>query len=355
LFDFYQTQRYGDAALYLQGIYGYDPDDFKALNQLAYCYYMAGDYVQSEKFYYKAYQQQPQNLPILFSLASINGKRGNTEKAKLFYTEIIKIDSNNFNVYKQLANLFQLPTDSLKMIYLNKANKINSAEGDVAIDLANAYSKLKNNEKAYSILNTAILADTDNLILQKAKLPIANQLHKYSEVIYIGEKLLQNGTDAAVLKDVASAYYYSKKYQKTIALFNQLEKMAMQNESTLYYTAISYRHLKNDDMATAYAKKTIEEGISENTSDYYLLLGLIYQENNQLNSSNLAYKKGLQFKKNAVLYYRLAVLYDTKLVQPKNALIYYMLYLKNKPDAKQYQEEIEYAKNRIIYLKKPSV
>lgn len=31
--------------------------------------------------------------------------------------------------------------------------------------------------------------------------------------------------------------------------------MAMQNESILYYMSISYRELKNYDMATAYAKK----------------------------------------------------------------------------------------------------
>ncbi|MBT2564858.1 tetratricopeptide repeat protein, partial [Pedobacter sp. ISL-64] len=137
LFDFYQTQRYADAAQYLKGIYGEEVNDFKTLSQIGYCFLMASNNVEAEKFYVKAYTLQPQNLPILFSLGSINNKRGNTEKAKLYYGEIVKIDSNNFNVYKLLANLYSSPKDdSLKLIYLLKANLINPLEGDVATDLA---------------------------------------------------------------------------------------------------------------------------------------------------------------------------------------------------------------------------
>ena len=111
-------------------------------------------------------------------------------------------------------------------------------------------------EKAYQVLDIAIKGDTNNLILQKAKLPEANQLKKYSEVIVSGEKLLKEASaDAGVVKDVAKAYYCTKKYQKAIDLFKMLETMAMQNEATLYYTALSYRALKNYPQAAVYTKK----------------------------------------------------------------------------------------------------
>lgn len=351
LFDFYQSQRYADAAQYLKSIYGEEPDNFKILSQMGYCFLMAGNNVEAEKFYGRAYILQPQNLPILFSLASINNKRGNTEKARKYYGEIVKTDSNNFNVYKLLANMYSSPKeDSVKLIYLLKANKINPLEGDVAADLAEVHSNYQQYEKAYDVLDIAIKGDSDNLVLQRAKLPVANQLKRYAEVIASGEKLLKDGADAGVIKDVAKAYYYTKKYQKAIDLFKVLEVAAMQNEATLYYTSLSYRALKNYQQAAIYTKKTIDEAISPNTSSYYSLLGLVYEENNQLSLANAAYKKGLQFKVVPTLYYRMAVFYDTKLKQGKNALKYYNLYLKSKPSLTDDKEEIKFTKDRIAQL-----
>ncbi len=351
LFDFYQSQRYADAAQYLKSIYGEEVNNFKTLSQIGYCFLMAGNNVEAEKFYGKAYTLQPLNLPILFSLGSINTKRGNTEKAKRYYGEVVKIDSNNFNVYKLLANMYSSPKeDSVKMIYLLKANKVNPLEGDVAIDLAEVYSHYQHHEKAYDVLDIAIKGDSDNLVLQRAKLPVANQLKKYAEVIASGEKLLKDGADAGVIKDVAKAYYYTKKYQRAIDLFKMLESAAMQNEATLYYTSLSYRALKNYSQAAVYTKKTIDEAISPNTSSYYSLLGLVYEENNQLTLANAAYKKGLQFTVVPTLYYRMAVFYDTKMKQPANALKYYMLYLKSKPSILNDKEEIKFTKDRIAQL-----
>lgn len=350
LFDFYQSQRYAEAAQYLKSIYGEELNDFKTLSQIGYCFLMAGNNVEAENFYSKAYILQPQNLPILFSLGSINNKRGNSEKAKKYYGEIVQIDSNNFSVYKLLANLYTLPTDSMKLVYLLKANSINPLEGDVAADLAEVHSAYQQYEKAYDVLNIAIKGDSDNLVLQRAKLPIANQLKKYAEVIASGEKLLKDGADAGVIKDVAKAYYYTRKYQKAIDLFKLLELQVMQNEATLYYTSLSYRALKNYAQAAAYTKKTIDEAISPNTSSYYSLLGLVYEENNQLSLANAAYKKGLQFKVVPTLYYRMAVFYDTRLKQGKNALKYYNLYLKSKPSIMDDKEEIRFTKDRIAQL-----
>ncbi|MCZ4221887.1 hypothetical protein [Pedobacter rhodius] len=351
LFDLYQTQRYSEAANYLKSIYGKDVTDIKAISQIGYCYLMSGNNVEAEQFYTKAYRQEAQNLPVLFSLASINSRRGNIEKAKLYYGEIVKIDSNNFSVYKQLANLYSSNTDSLKLVYLLKANTINPTEGDVAYDLADVYATLQQREKAYKVLNIAMAADTGNIILQKAVLPIANFLKKYNEVILSGEKILKVDQDPLVIKDVAKAYYFTKNYAKAASLFKMLEAIGLQNEATLYYTSLCYRAMKNFPLAKDYTNKTIDEAISPNTADYYALLGLIYEETDKLPQANKAYKKGLEFKSTPTIYYRLAVLYDTKYKQPKQAEKYYALYLKSKPNPEIDKDEIKYVKARMEQLK----
>lgn len=350
LLEFYQTQRYADAAQYLQSIYPTDTKDVKALSQIAYCYMMSGKLPEAEKSYLKIDSIQPHTLSVLFSLANINSRRGNEYAAKFYLFDIIKLDSANFNAYKQLASY----TDSikLKIVYLKKANTLNVTEPDVAYDLAIAYKNLKLFEPAYQTLKIAIAADTANLFLQQALLPIANELKKYAEVINIGEKLLKNGADGNVVKDVGKAYFYLKNYQKCIFYYNLLEKMDLQNESILYFMSLSYRELKNYNLAAKYAKMTIEEGISKNTSAYYLLLGGIYETNQQFINALNAYKKGLTFNSNSTIYYSLGLLYDLKLKQNKNALTYYNLYLKSKPDADE-KQQVVYVKARITEISGP--
>jgi len=353
LLEFYQSQRYADAAHYLQAIYPEDTRDSKALNQIAYCYMMAGKLLEAEKNYLKIITQQPNSLPVLFSLAHINLRRGNDQKARSYYESIVKLDSTNFNAYKQLAGLYTNEIDSQRVVYLIKANQINPIEADVALDLAKAYRKLKNYEPAYQALSKAIEADTGHLILQQAKLPIAIQLKKYKEVIETGEKLLTAGTDGNVIKDVGMAYYYLKNYEKAISYFKTLEVISAQNESSLYYTSLCYRNLNNFKLAADYAKKTIEEGISINTTSYYLLLGGIYEINKQFLNAALAYKRGLTFGENGNIYYRLGILNEFSLKQLKSALTYYKLYLKSKPDVALDKEQITYTKERIVALTSP--
>lgn len=72
---------------------------------------------------------------------------------------------------------------------------------------------------------------------------------------------------------------------------------------------------------------------------------------NQYNEALTAYKKGLTFGTSNIIYYRLGLLYDLNLKQPKNAATYYQMYLKNNPDEEKEKEQIAYAKGRIPVLK----
>lgn len=348
LLEYYQTQRYAEAAQYLQSIYPQDTQDVKALSQMAYCNMMSGRLPDAEKNYLKINTIQPNTLSVLFSLANINSRRGNDAKAKGYLQNIIKLDSTNFNAYKQLANFTDSAT--VKLAYLKRANTINATDADVALDLATVYRNLKQYETAYEVLRVAIVADTGNFILQQAQLPIANQLGKYKEVVTVGQKLLQVDMDANVLKDVGKAYFFLKDYQKCLNFYKMLEDMGSQNESILYYMTLSYRELKNYDLATVYAKKTIEEGISTNTGAYYSTLAGIYEQKNQFTNALATYKRGLTFGPSNTIYYRLGLLYDLNLMQPKNALTYYRLYLKSKPDPEKEKEQLTYIKGRINAL-----
>ncbi|WP_184873905.1 MULTISPECIES: tetratricopeptide repeat protein [unclassified Chryseobacterium] len=348
LLEYYETQRYDDAARYLQSIYTENTQDIKGLSQIAYCYMMAGKLSDAEKSYLKINTIQPNNLSTLFSLASINSKRGNTSKAKSYLQQIIQMDSTSFNAYKQLAAYEDTPETRLKL--LKKANTLNATDPDVAYDLSMVYRELKQYQQGYDILKTAISADPENFSLQQAQLPLSNQLGKYSEVIETGERLLKINADPNIINEMGQAYFYLKDYQKCINLYKMLEELGVQNEGTLYYMALSYRELKDYSKAAVYAQKTIDEAISDHTPLYYAALAGIYEAENKHHDAITAYKRGLTFGKNNIIYYRLGLLYDLNLKQVKNAVSYYQLYLKNKPDQEKENEQIAYARGRIAAL-----
>jgi len=348
LLEYYETQRYAEAAQYLRSIYPEDTKDVKILSQMAYCNMMSGKLPEAEKNYLKVNAVEPNNLPVLFSLVHINSRRGNATKAKAYLLEIIQLDSLNFTAYKQMSGFADTPDAKLK--YLKKANALNNTDPDIAFDLSTAYRELKQYQQAYDILKTAIDADNGNFTLQQAQLPLANRLGKYKEVIETGEKLMKENTDVNVINEMGQAYFYLKNYQRCAALFKTLEDLGVQNEGTLYFMALSYRELKEYDKAAVYAKKTIDEAISDHTALYYTALGGIYEDNNKFTDALEAYKRGLTFDNGSNIYYRLGLLYDQNLKQPKNAVLYYNLYLKNKPDPEKEKEQISYAKARLEAL-----
>lgn len=350
LLEYYETQRYAEAAQYLQSLYPTDTQDAKALTQIAYCQMMAGKLPDAEKNYMKVNTLQPNTIPVLFSLASISSRRGNSANTKTYLQQIIQLDRKNFSAYKQMATYADTP--EAKLEYLKKAHSLNATDPDIAYDLATVYSGLKQFQPAYDVLKTAIAADPENFTLQQIQLPITNRLGKYEEVIETGEKLLKVHADANIMNEMGQAYFYVKNYQRCIDLFKMLEDMGMQNEGILYYMALSYRELKDYDKAAIYAQKTIDEAISDHTTLYYAALAGIYEAKKQYNDAVIAYKRGLTFGNSNIIHYRLGLLYDINLKQPKNAVTYYRLYLKNIPDQEKEKEkeQIAYARDRITLL-----
>ncbi|QNK62992.1 tetratricopeptide repeat protein [Pedobacter sp. PAMC26386] len=353
LFEFYQNQRFSEAATYLQSVYKENSEDPKEISQVAYTNMMAGNLPVAEKNYLKLYQLQPASLPILFNLASLQRRRGNDSQAKFYYKEIIKIDSLNFNVYRQLASLINNPMSSEKQFYLKKANILHPADADVAFELASSFNLSKKNDSAYTVLQTALAADTANMMLLKAKLPVSIALKKLEEAVLTGERLMAYGDSSTyVMNNMGKTYFILKQYAQSLKFFKIIEKMQQQNESTLYYTALCYRELKDYPLAADYMNKSIKESISPYMANYYKILGEVYEKTEQFKMANQSYHKSLDYENKGDVYYNLALLNDGKLKNKKAAAQYYQKFLSSKPDAEKYKEVLDYVKQRISTLSK---
>jgi tetratricopeptide (TPR) repeat protein len=352
LMELYQTQRYLEAAAYLQGIYKEDTTDPKELAQLAYVNMMAGKLNEAENSYLKLYAQQPGSLPVLFNLAGIASRRGDTEKARSYYSEIVNIDSSNFNAYKQLAGLVKKEISPERIKYLRRANVLNPEEADVAFSLSEFYFKMKMYGKALDILRPPLQADTANFQLLKMTMPINIALKNYNEAIKTGEKLLNYGDSSTfVINNLGKSHFLLLDYKNALKYFHQMEKDDVVSEGLLYNIGMSYRGIKDYTNAILYLQKAIKEGISDKIASYYGLIGDSYENITKNDDANRAYKKGLQFENNGSLLYNIALVYETKLGDKKNAISYYDQYLKT-IDENQQPKLTVFIKDKIDELKR---
>ncbi|SEN90052.1 Tetratricopeptide repeat-containing protein [Mucilaginibacter gossypiicola] len=351
LLDYYQDQRFADAADYLKKTYPEPVTDLKVLAKLAYTSKMASRLPDAENYYQRIYDADTTSLTNLYNMSEIIKRRGNNKKALIYVNKILLKDTTNFDVYKQLADLSQNIGDiEGSTVYLQKANKINPLNPDVAYDLSSFYINLKLYSNAENIIDKALVADTANLLLLKGKAQASYALKRYLVTVTIAKKLMDAGEQAtSIVFMLGTSYYMTANYQESIKTFKIMEDANLGTESSFYYTAMSYKALHNNTKAIIYLDRAIEQAISTGVSSYYSEKGDSYDHLHQLKSAIEAYQKSLLYKPDAITYYALATLYDTELKNKRIAIKYYKKYLASKPKDSQ-KTYIAYSKERIKSL-----
>ncbi len=354
LVEYYQTQKYGEAADYLKKIYPEPVENPKIISQLAYTSNMAGRLPDAEGYYQRLYDIDSTNIATLLNIAGINARRGKNARAIGFYKRILKIDSTNFNVYRQLANLSKTNADIVgNLTYLQKANTIDPENGDVAYDLASSLTLFGQNEQAEKIIDRALSADTANLLLLNGKAKVCYVLKKFQETVDVCKKLIANGGMVSeVINYKGISEFMLKKYPDCIATFHLLDSSSTQTETSYYYLGISHKALKQDVKAIYYLQKAIEEGISPNTDTYYSEMADSYDRLHLPKKALAAYQRGLTFGQKPMVYYAMASIYDSNLKDTMNAIKYYRKYLSAKPPVDKQQSYIDFTAKRITDLKR---
>lgn len=319
LLEYYQAQQYAEAGQYLERIYT-DSNDVGLLKQLAYTNLMAGNNGEAEKHYLRLNSLLPDNAVVLTALANLKSRLMQNNDATKFYLAVIKVDSNNFNAYKNLARLGSDSTAISKKMHLIKANQLKPEDAEVAAALAESYFKNNQFSKAEDILKPALAANSSNESLLNIKIPVCMALEKYTEAIKAGKILL--------------------KMQEIPA------------EILLLQMALSHREIKDYKSAIAYLQKAIKAGISTKMASYYGLLGDSYENINQNTEAIKVYKRGLLFENNGSLYYNIALVYENKLNDKKSAINYYTQYLNSISNPEKQKRHVAFIKSKIEELKR---
>jgi tetratricopeptide (TPR) repeat protein len=237
-------------------------------------------------------------------------------------------------------------------VYLQKANSLNSSDGDIAYSYAKVLKDMKQFDSASRVLDEAIKADSTNLILLRGKAELAYAMKDWKGVVSLCSVIIRDGDRSPnILKMLGEAFYSLGNFQQAIDILEGMEANEMKTEATLYFIAMSYKALKNYPKSVDYLQKTIAESISLNTAGYYAQIGDVLEKSQMIRQSVEAYQKSLFFDNKPLTLYTIATIYDQKLKQPKTALNYYKRYINSKPPADQ-KSYIEYSNYRISQLSK---
>jgi tetratricopeptide (TPR) repeat protein len=336
LLEYYQNQRFAEALTYLKSIYTEPVADLKELSRLAYTSNMARSLPEAEGYYQRIYSLDSVNLSVLYNIASINQRRGNNSKAELYFKKLVMLDTLNFNAYNRLGQINQAKGDTkTTALYFEKANKLNPTDADVAIDLSDTYIFLDQSGKANNVLNIAIAADPENVVLQQALLKLNYIASKWKETVKTGEQLLLLGdSTGSTLSKLGRAYFQTKSYQCGLAVLLSIPATD-QTENTAYFTAACYKLLKDPKKAIIYFNKAIELSTSKSTATYYNEIADSYETQKLFKKAQASYQKGLLYDEEPLTYYYLAAMYDAQLKDKRNALKYYKKYVASKPGEKQ--------------------
>ncbi|HEY8930815.1 MAG TPA: tetratricopeptide repeat protein [Mucilaginibacter sp.] len=351
LMEYLQGQRYNEAADYLKKSFPEPVSDVKVLTRLAYISQLANRLPDAEAYYQRAYNIDTTSTGILFSMAGINLRRGNNTRAEKYYLQIIARDTTNAAVYTHLGSIAEGRNDTLNAInYYDKANRLQPNDADIASQLGDYYTSLKQYDDALRVLNKAAESDPENVTIQFSMMKLAYSQKKWKETVDACYKLMQNGLiNGQIYNKLGIAYFNLKDYACGAETFASLKGIE-QTEYTFYYTALCYKGLKDDEKAIYFLNQALFQAISPNVATYY---GEIADSDIKLNRNKkavFAYQKALQFAESPTLYYLLADLYDKKLKDKKNALLYYKKYLAAKLSTKQ-QTYVAYIKSRVAELK----
>src|SRR4051812_38519842 len=93
LLDYYQNQRFADAASYLKKTYPEPVTDLKVLAKLAYTSKMASRLPDAENYYERIYATDTTSLTNLYNMSEIIKRRGNNKKALMYVKKILLKDT----------------------------------------------------------------------------------------------------------------------------------------------------------------------------------------------------------------------------------------------------------------------
>jgi len=338
-------------------------NDFRTKENLGKCYQKTNQISKAFTLFEDVLKERPNNTLLKYHLAKLYKSKLQFNKAKKLFKSIILTDATNSNYYYYLGStyLHLKQKDSAKIQFF-KAVTLDSTHFKSLYNLAKQTRKKDKYKKFRKRLKgkfKAVNNDTSYYYLKKGLkyYPKSTALNQLAAKYYfydndylkaINHFLALPKLDSERKLNLAICYYQLKDYEKAMDYLYDLIDTKKANGKTFFYLSLIYKDKKNYELAQKYMEFAIDVEQPQLT-EYYFQLGMIFQEDKQLEKAITNFKLALEDDLyNNKAQYQLALTCDSFYKDKTIAMKHYKNYLRR--FSYRDKQTTAFVKQRIVEL-----
>ncbi|MCP3927873.1 MAG: hypothetical protein GY705_02095 [Bacteroidetes bacterium] len=346
--QYISSYQFDKALSELSKCYIADPQNINYLLKIAYCHSQSGRYPDAKLFYNEVLKMDSLNLLTISSLGSMYEGEKNYTKAQEYYQDLIRIDTTNSYYYKRNGYIsLRLSDPNSAADYFLKAHELNKIDIDVIHQLGKIYLALELFDFAEQMIWKGLDTDPNNIKLLQTKARIHHKRKEHVEVTESIEKIMiQGDTTDYYQMMLGVSYIHLDSLDTAIYHLERIIDREKDSEHTHHYLGLAYQTKEEMEKAENHFLLAIEKGISPQIGEYYDGLATIMKKQNKLREAIRYFEKALEFGARGESIFQLAHTCDLYYKDKKIALRYYQQYLNSSNE--KYREHAEV---RIVQLK----
>lgn len=261
--------------------------------------FQAGKIKEAKLIYQDLLKTLPLHPEILGELGTIELQLGNSKSGVDYLKKSIKINPHQYIYLKNIGNgLIDLDQIEDSIFYFNAALKINSKASDIYYNKARALRRLKKYKESIENYQLAIQFQPDNYIAYLNLGFLFNEIQDYYEA------LTQYNAAIKIAPKIQELYYNKgitlenlRQFKDALEEYNKALMINQNFEPVLFNKCGVLIKLKLLNEAKDTINKLIE--INPHNSDYFIKLGIVYEELKDFEKAIFNYDFALQLNSNA--------------------------------------------------------
>lgn len=340
--------QFDQAQALLSDCYHHEPSNTDYLLKIAYCNVQTGRYPDAKLFYAQVLKLDSLNAEALGALGNIAERESNYGKAAGYYQRLIQMDSTNAFYFKKNGFAARRRGQALPALgYFLRANELNDKDIETIDQLTDIYLALNQLDYAGQILAKGLQLDPRNLKLLYNKATLENKLKNYDLVAAAVEAAMEQGDTSDYFQMLLGvAYLHLDSLDRAVFHLKAICDREADSEYTHHFLGLAYRQQGQIDEAALEFEKAIEMGISDKMPDFHADLAAILENRNQRKAAIAHFQAAYDFDPRPEFLFDLARNADHYYKDKKIALRQYEQYL-----ATGHQAYREVAAERVRLLK----
>lgn len=281
-----------------------------------------GKYDEAIKIYQRFYKLDSANFVILDKLGFANLRKGNFEAAIDYYNKSMAVNDKNIDAIRNLSFLYpNVNKIDTAIVLLDKAIQMDPEDSDLYARRAVIFwSKHYWKRALNDYLTVLSLGDSSVLYLKRAGLCYVNNLNSKEALPYLLKAHARDTADFETINYIANSYYRLFDLKKSQLYYSKVIELLKDFPSQLSYT--------------------------------YTMLGETYKADGMYKDAIENYLEGQKLNPNVSVSMMIANIYDERLNDMPNAIIFYRKFLSEyKSGLVSYPEEyIGNIRKRLSWL-----